>query len=130
MKKALKVLIILAAIAIYLNIGWAYGTYSYNHLQHAHLGQPTLAQKILTGPNRIMAVSATNTLLFVQTLSEFLWPMLLALPLGAWAIYGIYLLLWLIFAGGIAKTIGPHQMIVGALLAAVFCFLLYRMSRH
>lgn len=112
-RKILKGVLLVAIIAVYLNIGWALGTYYYYHIS----GQEpqTLVQKILSNP--LMREAPVNSLLVNQLSMMLLWPLVIFLSLVVWLLYalssivslvvsGIKWLFWLIFAGGIAKILG------------------------
>lgn len=99
---ALRIVAIIVATAIYFNIGWVIGTSIQNALLEK--SAPTLLQTFWRGPANIFVHQGNTSVLF--WLNAFLWPAWLIDVLVAWAIYGIYLLGWFIFAGGIAKALG------------------------
>ncbi|MFY9461610.1 MAG: hypothetical protein WAP51_00210 [Candidatus Sungiibacteriota bacterium] len=92
-----------AFLAIYLNIGWALGTY-FNGIS----GKPveTSWQKFWHGGFGGMVAEPITHPLGSQIAAMFLWPVLLLITVADWVFYGIYLILWLIFAGGLAKLVG------------------------
>lgn len=93
-----KVLIAILILTVYLNIGWALGTYYHNDI-FGHKPQ-TLTQKVLCGGGEFFAIVASNSpLLTNQCTIMFFWPILLSGVLFTWVI-------WLIFAGGVAKLLG------------------------
>lgn len=90
-------------LALYLNIGWALGTYWHNRIL-CKVPQ-TFWQIVwsITSPNNCRE----HTLLMDQLVFMFSWPLLhLFFPLAGWLTYGAWLLLCLIFAGGLAKLLG------------------------
>lgn len=97
------VLIIIAAVAVYLNIGWAIGAYHGAYII-GHAPQ-TFWQQVWAGWGGFLA-GGLPAQPWDQILIMFLWPLLVLLALGSWVVYGLYWLSWLIFAGGIAKLLG------------------------
>lgn len=110
----LIVKIVLGAIAltIYLNIGWAIGTY-----YHYIFGQKpeTFWQKFWSGGLNLWSIQSTEPTFskkFDQISMSIAWPIFLVVVVMSWIVYLIYVLLrlicnilWLIFAGGIAKLL-------------------------
>lgn len=97
-----KVLIAILILTVYLNIGWALGTYYHNDIfkQGVTTQKPqTITQKSLCGGGEFFSICGGNTLLFDQVLMMFFWPFFLFIALLSWVI-------WLIFAGGVAKLLG------------------------
>ena len=104
LKKFGKIAIVIALVAVYLNIGWAMGTYyHYNILGHE---PQNFVQKIFCGGWTVFSYAQKSTLLGDQIFGMLVWPILLLFSFGSWLCYGIYYFLWLIFAGGIAKLLG------------------------
>lgn len=92
--------------AIYLNIGWAFGTYVSGHLSvGADQTQYNAFEKFLLGPNGVM-FGGTATLQSFQIFLALLWPLWFTILIISWVCSIIYTMLWLIFAGGIAKLLG------------------------
>lgn len=114
MRKSVKVLLVLLFVigfALYLNIGWAIGTYMHNNVAYKSVESGSLLDKFLAGPDHDIFsedISAANqhSLLSNQVMSSIFWPLLLVLIVVLWIVCFIYLLLWLVFAGGIAKLFG------------------------
>lgn len=96
-------ILLVVFLAIYLNIGWALGTY-FNGIS----GKPaaTSWQKFWHGKTIKMFNEPTTAPLAGQIAAMFLWPIVLLFTVADWVLYGIYILLWLIFAGGLDKLVG------------------------
>ncbi|MDP3947449.1 MAG: hypothetical protein Q8Q41_02015 [bacterium] len=110
-------LVILAVVAVYLNIGWAVGTYYFTYIIDGKRPR-TFWQQVWAGWGGFMASPATIQLKPVdQIFPMIVWPIIpVGFALGSWAVYGLYRLVWLIwwglywlfwliFAGGIAKLL-------------------------
>lgn len=108
------VLIILFLLAAYLNIGWAIGTYYHNYI----IGKTpqTFWQNVWSGGFNLFETVNTDTLQKDQIFFMFVWPIALFILLS-WIVYGlwlfiyyyafgVYCILWFIFAGGVAKLFG------------------------
>lgn len=126
-RKLVRVVLLVVAVAIYLNVGWAYGTYSAMHLGK-EMSQATILQKFLIGPDKVFSVVPNPSLLAFQILYMIAWPLWLGITVlvwvwwllvmvAAWMLRLVLLLvsdLWqivvfafrLLFAGGIAKLLG------------------------
>lgn len=89
-------------LAVYLNIGWALGTYVYA-LEHA--APKTTFSKILTGPQEMFSSPGVKLpKIGDQVLLSLGWPILVVLAAGSWLVYGVFMLcfgvlLLLIWAG-------------------------------
>lgn len=112
-KRIARILLGVLALATYLNIGWAFGTYSHEKVCYAPTEElVTIPQRILAGPGEVFAANKerTKSLVVDQLFYSFLWPLIILLYITMWTGYGAYCvitwLLWLIFAGGIAKLLG------------------------
>ena len=126
LKKIGRIFLLTGILAVYLNIGWAYGTYGHNHVFYNNPAAMTTFQRALAGPGHWVAppyvnepapLASRSTLLDNQIRFSITGPFVLALTLISWLGYGIYCLgayafyaicwlLWLIFGGGIAKLLG------------------------
>jgi len=118
MKKARKFTYIIAGLAIYLNIGWAIGTYTYYNVDIKVPQERTILGKILAGPGSFvfsvnelsrerLAKSGPRT---SQITGSIFWPFIIVAVVSTWV---VYLMLWavawavkLTFAGGLAKLLG------------------------
>lgn len=106
-RKIPRIAMWVAIIAVYLNIGWALGTYYHNNIFN-HPPQ-TVAQQVLSGAGHFLTnqTQQHTSLLEDQTVMMFFWPvMILLVVIGSWLGYALYWLLWLVFAGGIVKIFG------------------------
>ena len=104
-----KALILILALAAYLNIGWALGTYFYDEV--ARKIPESVVSQILSGPRNVLSQSDRPAHMMIgrtstQVFWSILWPALTLLIGVLWLFYGIYYLLWLVFAGGIVKLLG------------------------
>ncbi len=105
MKKIGKILLLIAILAVYLNFGWMMGAYYADHgLPKAEQGVTTLG-KFICGPNAWMSNESGSRLSWC-VMSSICWPFGMVICGVSWIVYGIYYLLWFIFAGGIVKTLG------------------------
>ncbi len=109
-------------VALYLNIGWAIGTYYHENVKYTI--QKTTTAKIAAGGWAIYSrveVEDKSSLQLEQVEFSLVWPAFVVmigfswLAFGAWkllvfvwwlAYWLAYKLLWLVFAGGIAKLLG------------------------
>lgn len=108
MNKFAKIVLWVAGLALYLNIGWAIGTWTHNIFGN-DVEWTTISQKVISGPGEVNIIDSgdnTSTMLSNQVTSMFLWPFLFVIVAVEWIGYGIYLFLWFIFAGGGAKLLG------------------------
>jgi len=115
-RRSIKFFVILAAVAIYLNIGWAFGTYYTTHIFQKT--PQTLWQVIWGGGYNIWGGANPRSELSSNIIYSLAWPILVVLITGgSWLVYGLHQLGWLIFHlalyllwlvgwGGIAKLIG------------------------
>lgn len=126
-RKLIRAVAIIVGVAVYLNIGWAYGTYSALYLGEG-MSQTTVLQKFLIGPNKILTAGLNPSLPAHQYVYMVFWSIWLVVTVVVWAIWllgvvmgwMIWLVLWLVsglwqsvrfvfrlvFAGGIAKLLG------------------------
>lgn len=116
-RKLIRPIMFFVAAAIYLNIGWAIGTYYHAHIfSHA---PETFWQVVWRGGYGLINGGVVNdSLLASQIFLMFLWPAVVgALVPITWVIYALHRLavlvwhsivffLWLSGAGGIAKLLG------------------------
>lgn len=113
-----RFVMVLVAVAIYWNVGWAIGTYYHNYIW-GHTPQ-TFWQTVWNGGYQILSGEAgrSKPLLEFQIIFMFFWPVFVGffVPIS-WVIrfahIGILFFVWfisyifeLIFAGGIAKLLG------------------------
>ena len=106
MKVFKKVILVVVAVALYLNAGWALGTYYHNHVLYQ--SPQTVIQIIAKGGWEFF--TGTNcSLIKDQIVFMFCWPLLMIALVITWMVYLVvylaYQLLWLWFAGGIAKLL-------------------------
>jgi len=112
MNQVLKWVLIIVGLTVYLNTGWALGTYHYNNVSHKSVESRNIFDKFLAGPGYRAhppgtAVEGHQVSLFRnQVTTSFIWPIVILMITSSWIIYFGYYLLWLIFAGGIAKLLG------------------------
>lgn len=114
-RKLVRAVAIIVGVAIYLNIGWAIGTYYHTYI-FGHEPQ-TFWQVVWKGGFHSID-GGEQLLLANQILLMFFWPLLVGVLMPiTWVIYAIYHLamlvwhaivyvLWLAGAGGIAKLLG------------------------
>jgi hypothetical protein len=126
-RKLVRAVTLIVIATIYLNIGWAYGTYTAMHLG-SEMPQTTVLQKFLIGPNEVLTAGPDPSLLVFQIIYMIVWPVSLGVAISAWIIWllvavaawTLWLVMWLllslqwviisalklVFAGGIAKLLG------------------------
>lgn len=115
MRKTLKIAGYVTALALYLNTGWALGTYM-NKISRTNELKETPAI-FLAGPERVLIPFEQverHSPLMNQIVGSMFWPIVLSGLCIMWLIYFaiigiselVYYLLWLIFGGGIAKLLG------------------------
>lgn len=114
--KLVRAVAIIVGVAIYLNIGWAIGTYYRNYI-FGHTPQ-TFWQTVWTGGYPAIMNTGNSSPLSDQIFLMVVWPLLAGVLVPfTWAVYAIYSLvvlvwhaivyiLWLAGAGGIAKLLG------------------------
>lgn len=110
-----RFVMILVVVAMYLNVGWAIGTYYHNYI-FGHVPQ-TFWQTVWKGGYQYLT-GGGNQLRSDQIIMMFSWPVLIGILVPiSWAIYVIHhlamlayhfivFILWLVGAGGIAKLLG------------------------
>lgn len=101
-------IIIVVLLALYLNIGWVLGTYYHNHVLYQ---QPqTIAQTMAGGGwgymSNVQSEREHYSLITNQIVFMLFWPLLMLFIAGSWVFKGVCYILWLIFAGGVAKLLG------------------------
>ena len=115
-----KAVVIILGVAIYLNIGWAFGGYYYENVHY--VSPRTATAKVVAGGLGLfsqteMSQDVRHSRTGDQVMLSIIWPVLISCIAVSWFIFGVwklgafaalvvYRLLWLIFAGGIAKTLG------------------------
>lgn len=100
-----RAVLIVIGVAIYLNIGWAIGTY-YHYYIFGYEPQ-TFWQVVWRGGYQTFSGVVSHTLLFDQIFFMFFWTVVVGLSVPiSWVVYAIHNLLWLAGAGGIAKLLG------------------------
>lgn len=115
-RKLIRAVAIIVGVAIYLNVGWAVGTYYHNYI-FKHTPQ-TFWQVVWKGGYQSINGGTVSFLLADQILLMFTWPLLVGVfvPI-TWVVYAIHhfimlifhaivYVLWLVGAGGIAKLLG------------------------
>lgn len=97
-------LALIVLLTIYLNVGWALGTYHHNYI----IGhEPETAwQTFWAGGWGFWATKTPSSLIDAQIASLLIWPVMLAITLFSWFAYFFVWFLWLVFAGGLAKLVG------------------------
>lgn len=114
-RKLVRAVAIIVGVAVYLNIGWAIGTYYHNYI-FGHTPQ-TFWQTVWKGGYPAIINTVYDSPLYDQILSMFAWPLLGLISVLLWVvrfaqigtIYFVWLVSYifkLIFAGGIAKLLG------------------------
>ena len=111
MTKLLKWILIIVGLSVYLNIGWSLGTYYHNNVAYKSVESGNLFEKFMAGPNHSInlpdtAVEKQHSLSSDQVCISITWPFFIFIVTVCWIVYFVYCLLWLIFAGGIAKLFG------------------------
>ena len=122
MKKVLAVSVFVIGLAIYLNIGWALGTYYHNNIDYIDRSElKTIPAKFWAGSDLLpMNTAGSDTpesqrmsLLEEQVISSIIWPLFVITTLISWVIKIISIVftafLWLlklIFWGGLARLLG------------------------
>ena len=103
----MKLLLLLLALAVYLNIGWAFGTYFSTYI-FPETPPQTFWQVVWSGGYGFWNSSSPprEPLLLNQILASLFWPFYVGSVVVSWLIFGLHQLLWLIFWGGIAKLFG------------------------
>lgn len=115
-RKLVRAVMFVVIAAIYLNIGWAIGTYYHNYI-FGHTPQTFWQTVWKGGYGSLNGGFGKESLLFDQIFLMLVWPMLGFLVPTTWAVYAIHhfavlafhsmvFILWLIGAGGIAKLLG------------------------
>lgn len=97
---------ILVAGAIYLNVGWAIGTYYHNYI-FGHEPQ-TFWQQVWSAKGVVSNLPGNNTpvpLYHDQILFALFWPFQFCILLIMWCFHAMEWCFWLFF-GGIAKLLG------------------------
>jgi len=99
----------ICVLALYLNFGWAIGTYYLHNIVETKREGFTCMQRILAGWRNVTCIRGGDTICynnptsFILTVWSIVWLSILAITSISWIVGGIYYLLKLIFAGGIAK---------------------------
>ena len=118
----------LLALALYLNFGWYFVGYYEGHVICDYAKDGSTIEKILSSPRNLLyrgnkvdciegkgITNDDSSHFFVSSL----WPILIIIGVFGWLFYGIYIALWLIFAGGIVKLLGPKLFISWCLVIIV-----------
>ena len=93
-------------LAVYLNIGWAFGAY---YTTYIFQKTPQTFWQVVWGGGYGFWTSAKPSELLVadQIIFSIFWPLLaIAVPFISWLVYGLHYLLWLVGWGGVAKLFG------------------------
>lgn len=113
MKKIRNGVIFTICLMLYLNIGWALGTY-WNRVS-TYEKPHNIVETFMQGGGKNWYCDAQsnpncanpNDELANKVLSMFIWPIILVFFIGgSWIVWLFYKGLWLIFAGGLAKLFG------------------------
>lgn len=100
-----KIVKIVVYVAVYLNIGWALGTYYHYNIMYQK--PQTFIQTIAAGGWEFFSNFKTlYSLITDQILWMLFWPLWICSIVVTWILKGISYFLWLVFAGGIAKLLG------------------------
>ena len=125
MKKFKKILIWTIVTAIYLNIGWALGTFMHYDVQLGDPSKMSGVARIFSGGWSALTPNdkdKVNPLLTQQIILSIFWPFMIVLVMMTWIIYwlisAIVFLFHIIFAGGLAELIGTCWMIIISFIAA------------
>ncbi len=111
-----KVVLAVIILAVYLNIGWALGTYYHNSIFQKTPAELSFGQHIIAGwgGDNTVFTKGECSMSVAQVLFSLFWPLVpVFLVLISWcaagiyyASWGVYYTLWFIFAGGGAKLLG------------------------
>ena len=111
-------LLTIVGVALYLNIGWAIGTYMYYNVDTKTPAERSVLGNALAGPGNSLgtkndkeqAQELARGPLSTQIVCSLTWPFMILFLTIFWTGYGIVLLLGfifnLIFVGGLAKLFG------------------------
>lgn len=114
MKKSLGILIVVVSAMFYLNIGWYFGTYSYNNMTYTEFSKQEPIASILSGgwhffshPNTPQEVR--HSLSEEQVAWSILWLPFIIFSLITWVLYAIWnsliFIFGMIFLGGLVDLI-------------------------
>ncbi|MBU1178730.1 hypothetical protein KKB69_00060 [Patescibacteria group bacterium] len=104
--KIWKLMLISAVLlALYLNTGWAVGTFYHNNVLTKATEELSGLAYVAAGASGFLAVGPrySASLLMSQVIFSVCWPFFLALSLGTWVVCGMYWILYFIFVGGLAN---------------------------
>ena len=110
MKKVIRWVVAMVALTVYLNIGWAVGTYLHNNVSYSV--PQSFTAKVLAGPYSMLSSPSIPehkraSLLFGQMLCSIIWPLpIMLIPGLLWIVYALSWIAWIVFAGGLAKLFG------------------------
>lgn len=108
-----KIVLAVLILAVYLNIGWALGTYYHNSIFSKTPAELSIGQYIMAGWDGWFTKAACS-MPTTQVIFSLFWPLVPVLVvLGSWCVagvcsacWGVYYALWFIFVGGGAKLLG------------------------
>ncbi len=115
LRSTAKIILWIVLLAIYFNIGWAFGSYISD--QSRFNPPQSIGAKFLAGPNHFFLSTGKDgrTSMITdngdksdktfQIASMLIWPIILIGTAMTWLISGFGYLLWLIF-GGVAQLLG------------------------
>src|SRR3989344_6536025 len=122
-KRLTKVSLIILFLTVYLNVGWLTTEYVFKNIytkKHTEIVTPLA--KFMAGPWKFFTGSETLKLKSKREISvkisvgrpilNIIWPVYLMGAILLWAIYYAHYFLWLVFAGGVVKTIGFTASVV------------------
>lgn len=109
-KKLIKIFLVIIGITVYLDTGWALGTFYVSNVMggvSCEKSSSVLICKAASGGwNFLNSGDPTPKDNFRIAAFSVLWPLFITLSVASWAAYGLCQLLWFIFAGGVVKLIG------------------------
>ena len=117
MKKFTKITLWIVVVAVYLNIGWAITSFIDHNVAYVDDPQGVVAEFFAGPENNFVEDSSANVIendTGIYVIMSIMWPIFLFIVAICWFFWGVYSgvswlvmkLLWLIFAGGIAKLLG------------------------
>ena len=100
-----KLILTVACLAVYLNIGWAIGDYMHGNVTYKKSSEiQTITAKFLAGPGQwIVDHDVPENLrmsrALLSAILSILWPLFLVMVIMSW-------IFWFIFLGGLVKLMG------------------------
>ena len=102
----------LVGLTVYFNTGWVLGTYIHEKIHYVNPPKfETAIDKFMAGPymmfnNHKVPEERRNSKLESQFMFSIIWPVFILIYISSWILYGLWLLLPFVFAGGLAKLFG------------------------